>query len=110
VVVVNSTVGLSALFHGRPLKTCGAAIYDIPGLTYRGSLKDFWSAAAGFNMDRELLRRFYRYLISNTQVNGSFYSRLDLPGSHTGLRWSRHASGAALADHAPVSLRSATPD
>ena len=89
VVVVNSTVGLSALFHGRPLKTCGEAIYDIPGLTYRGTLKEFWSAASDFSMDRELFRRFYRHLINTTQVNGSFYRRLDLPGSYAGLRWPR---------------------
>ena len=87
VVVVNSTVGLSALFHGRPLKTCGAAIYDIPGLTFRGSLKEFWSNADSFIVDRELFRRFYRYLIATTQMNGSFYKKLDLPGSHTGLLW-----------------------
>ena len=31
VVVVNSTVGLSALHHRRPLITLGDAIYSIPG-------------------------------------------------------------------------------
>ena len=97
VVVVNSTVGLSALFHGRPLKTCGAAIYDIPGLTFRGSLKEFWSDAGEFEMDRELFRRFYRHLIATTQLNGSFYRKLDLPGSHSGLRWPHKRDRAAPA-------------
>lgn len=94
VVVVNSTVGLSALFHGRPLKTCGDAIYDIPGLTYRRTLKEFWSDAESFTMDRELFRRFYRHLIATTQINGSFYRKLDLPGSHAGLRWPRSVKRA----------------
>jgi len=32
-VLINSTVGMSSLFHGTPVKTLGDAIYDIPGLT-----------------------------------------------------------------------------
>ncbi|MEO1102192.1 MAG: capsular biosynthesis protein, partial [Pseudomonadota bacterium] len=35
VVLVNSTVGLTALRMGRPLKTMGAAVYDLPGLNER---------------------------------------------------------------------------
>ncbi len=31
VVVVNSTTGLSALHHGRPVTVLGSAIFDIPG-------------------------------------------------------------------------------
>jgi capsular polysaccharide export protein len=87
VVVVNSTVGMSALFHGTPLKVCGTAVYDMPGLTFTGSLKDFWPVAAGLEVDRELFNRFRSYLIDHTQLNGSFYKRLNLPGSHTGLVW-----------------------
>ncbi|MFM7784902.1 MAG: capsule biosynthesis protein [Gammaproteobacteria bacterium] len=87
VVLVNSTVGLSALFHGRPLKVCGAAIYDMPGLTFRGSLKDFWQGAAGFTMDRGLYQRFRAYLIQHTQLNGNLYKRLEIPGSSAGLVW-----------------------
>lgn len=89
VVVVNSTVGLSALYHNTPLKVCGEAIYDMPGLTFRGSLKEFWSAASNFRTDRELFHRFRSYLITHTQLNGNFYKRLDLPGSTAGLVWPR---------------------
>ncbi len=89
VVVVNSTVGLSALYHNAPLKACGAAIYDMPGLTFSGSLKDFWNEAQSLEVNRELFRRFRSYLIEHTQLNGSFYKRLNLPGSHAGLVWSR---------------------
>jgi capsular polysaccharide export protein len=93
-------VGLSALYHNTPLKVCGEAIYDMPGLTFRGSLKDFWRAASLFRIDRELFRRFRAYLIEHTQLNGSFYKRLDLPGSHSGLLWSkdRVALGARAED------------
>lgn len=96
VVVINSTVGLSALHHNTPLKVCGEAIYDIPGLTFRGYLKDFWGAAESFRIDRELWRRFRDHLISNTQLNGNFYKRLDVPGSTAGLLWPRvEVTGAA---------------
>ncbi len=86
-VLVNSTVGMSALFHGTPLKVCGAAIYDMPGLTYTGSLEHFWIDAPKVVVDCELFRRFRNYVIRRTQLNGSFYGRLDLPGSRCGVAW-----------------------
>lgn len=73
-VVINSTVGFSALTHGSPLKTVGVALYDLEGLTFQGSLDDFWNAADTFRPDSELLSRFRSYLIRQTQINGSFYT------------------------------------
>jgi capsule polysaccharide modification protein KpsS len=72
-VVINSTVGFSALSHGAPEKTCGFAIYDIPGLTFPGSLDEFWSTAQDFRPDPELFARFRAYVIDQTQINASFY-------------------------------------
>lgn len=86
-VVINSTVGLSALDHGTPLKVCGNAIYDMQGLTFQASLDKFWRAATRTRIDTELLERFQNYLITHTQLNGSFYRRLSLPFSHSGLVW-----------------------
>lgn len=88
VVVINSTVGLSAVHHDTPVKVCGSAIYDMQGLTFQGSLEEFWLAAEAERVDRELYRRFRNYLIENTQLNGSFYKRLKIPGSHAGVVWS----------------------
>jgi capsular polysaccharide export protein len=85
VVVINSTVGMSALDHGTPLKVCGDAIYDMEGLTYQGGLDDFWNDAAGHSVNQELLVRFQNYLIENTQLNGSFYKRLDVPQARGGV-------------------------
>ena len=87
VVVINSTVGLSALHHYTPLKTCGNAIYDLVGLTYQGTLDQFWNAATDFKVDRQLLQRFQHYLTNVNQINGSFYKRLPNVNSKTGLRW-----------------------
>lgn len=88
VVVVNSTVGLSALHHGAPTKVCGNALYDMPGLTCQGSLDDFWRMAPGAKPDRGLYQRFRDHLVATTQLNGSFYKPMKLPGSCTGLMWS----------------------
>ena len=87
VVVVNSTVGLSALLNGLPVKVCGRAIYDIPGMTYAGPLSDFWAAAPQHKPDRETLRGFHSYLIEHTQINGSVYKRLSKSGFHAGIVW-----------------------
>ncbi len=74
-VVINSTVGLSALTHGAALKTLGVAIYDLDGLTFQGGLDEFWSAAMRFRPDTDLLQRFRSYVIGRTQINGTFYAR-----------------------------------
>lgn len=70
-VTINSTVGLSSLFHGTPVRVQGGAIYDIPGLTHQGSLDAFWSRPG--KIDTALYRKFKAYVIRNTQINGSFY-------------------------------------
>ncbi|WP_068670050.1 capsule biosynthesis protein, partial [Thermosulfurimonas dismutans] len=38
VVLINSTVGTQVLYHKKPLIALGKAIYNIEGLTYKGSL------------------------------------------------------------------------
>lgn len=76
VVVVNSTVGLSALGHGAPVKVCGTALYDIPGLTFQGRLRQFWHFAQQAVPDSQELQRFKHALVRRTQLNGSFYRKL----------------------------------
>jgi capsule polysaccharide modification protein KpsS len=73
-VVINSTVGLSSLMHGTPVKCLGRAIYDMPGLTHQGTLAEFFEAPG--SVDRELHRRFRLWLLQNNQLNGSVWSRL----------------------------------
>jgi capsular polysaccharide export protein len=77
VVVINSTAGLQALDHGVPVKVCGRAAYDIEGLTFRGTLDAFWKGAEEFTIDPELFAAFKRYLVTHTQLGGSFYRRLE---------------------------------
>lgn len=72
VVVVNSTVGLSALHHRRPLMALGDAIYSMAGLTWQASLDSFWRE--GQMPDVLLYHAFIDYVIEHTQINGDFYT------------------------------------
>ncbi|WP_436797228.1 capsular polysaccharide export protein, LipB/KpsS family, partial [Escherichia coli] len=71
VVTINSTAGISALIHNKPLKVMGNALYDIKGLTYQGHLHQFWQA--DFKPDMKLFKKFRGYLLVKTQVNGVYY-------------------------------------
>jgi len=71
-VTINSTVGLTSIGYGIPTTVLGNAIYDIKGLTCKGmKLKDFWKEP--MEPDNALYRKYKRYLIDKTQLNGSFY-------------------------------------
>jgi capsular polysaccharide export protein len=72
VVTVNSTVGTIALAHGRPTIALGIAIYDLPGLTFQGHLRDFWQHCSP--PDQRLFHAFRNTVIHTTQVNGDFYT------------------------------------
>lgn len=73
-VVMNSTVGLSSIHHGTPVKCLGRAIYDIEGLTHQGSLAEFFRDPG--EVDRALYLRFRQWLIEHNQLSGSVWSRL----------------------------------
>ena len=74
-VTINSTVGMSSLFHATPTITLGNAIYDIEGLTCKGmSLDEFWHKQ--ITPDEELYNKYRNYLIETTQLNGSFYGEM----------------------------------
>ncbi|MEM8552716.1 MAG: capsular biosynthesis protein [Pseudomonadota bacterium] len=73
VVLVNSTVGLTALREGCAVRTLGAAVYDLEGLTDRQPLDDFWSNPTP--PDPEFVDAFVRALAALTQVKGSLYDK-----------------------------------
>jgi capsular polysaccharide export protein len=98
VVLINSTVGLQALHHGCAVKACGRAVFDMPGLTFQGGLAAFWSEADHHPPDAALLARFQQYLVSTTQINGSFYRRLASSKLASGVRWSPSSAPDELVD------------
>lgn len=70
-ITINSTTGLQSIYHQKPTKIMGRALYDIPGLTDQQPLDMFW--ANPIAPDREFYLKFREYLIEQTQLNGSFY-------------------------------------
>jgi capsular polysaccharide export protein len=96
VVVVNSTVGLSALMADVPVKVCGRAMYDIPDIAYQGLLSDFWADAPNYRPNKQALQGYYTYLLQRTQLNGSLYKRLSGTASHSGVIWDSPAYVSVL--------------
>lgn len=70
-ITINSTTGLQSIYHKKPTKVMGQAIYNIPKLTDSKSLDEFWQQPEA--PDYEFYGRFREYLIEQTQLNGSFY-------------------------------------
>lgn len=85
-VLINSTVGISSLYHQTPVVAMGNAIYDFPGLTHQGTLESFWHNPG--TVDKELFKKFRQYLIKNTQINGSVYSDIEGSTGASGMIWS----------------------
>jgi capsular polysaccharide export protein len=71
-VTINSTSGTLALAAGVPVMTLGQAVYDMPGLTFQGSLDAFWTEAAP--PDLALFAAFRRVLAHRCLVRGGFFS------------------------------------
>ncbi len=84
-VLINSTVGLSSLFHGTPVKPLGKTIYDIPGLTSQLDLDDFWNVERF--VDKANFQAFRSFLIMRNQLNGNLYRRIGDQGA-SGIVWS----------------------
>jgi len=73
VVTINSTIGVTALRHGVPVKALGNAVFDIAGLTCQLPLDAFWHDPQP--PDPGLMAAFLRALIGTTQVKGGYYER-----------------------------------
>ena len=70
--MVNSTVGVAALQAGVPVVTLGAAVYDMPGLTWQDGLDGFWTGAAP--PDPRNVADFVHALAGTVQLRGVFYT------------------------------------
>jgi len=93
-VMINSTVGMSSLYHKTPVKVMGNAVYDRKGLTYQGKLDNFWKKPG--NVDATAAAAFRAFLVRNNQLNGSLYRRC-VKDSSAGVVW----AGKLLAEHSP---------
>jgi len=80
-VTVNSTSGLRAIKLGYPVKTLSTAIYNMPGLTFQGSLDDFWKNAA--KPDQSNVSAFINVVASKLHIRGVFFNE---PGMSNGIK------------------------
>ncbi|MGD9614674.1 MAG: hypothetical protein AB7W06_04660, partial [Alphaproteobacteria bacterium] len=74
VVTINSTIGVTALYAGVPVKALGNAVFDVPGLTCQEPLDRFWGSPP--RPDPDLMQAFLRALIGTTQVKGGYYEHV----------------------------------
>ena len=75
VVVLNSTIGITALRLGKPVYCVGTAIYAMEGLALNHEqmpLDDFWQKKRA--PQRDALADFERVLKTHALVNGNFYT------------------------------------
>lgn len=74
-VTVNSTMALSAMYHGCPVFALGDIFYRLPGLVAPGndeaSLAEFWTAPG--SVDQPLFEAFQDVVRAQALINGSFY-------------------------------------
>ena len=82
VVTVNSTLGLRAVQLGRATRVLGRAIYDVPGLVWRGEADAFWAGAPP--PDAALAADFIRAVAACLHVRGVFYARPGLDAAVAG--------------------------
>lgn len=76
VITINSTAGLSAIFHGTPLLVVGEALYSHPALATcaRGEPRfdAFWNGGAV--ADAQLRHRYLSWIRQEALVPGDFYA------------------------------------
>ncbi len=106
-VLLNSTVGLSSIFHGTPVKTSGHAIYNMAGLTFQGEMKAFWKTQG--KVDRKLYQRFRNHLIEKNQINGNFYRKTPGLKSHSGIDYQHLVELTQASDEATHSTATVMP-
>lgn len=86
-ITVNSTSGLLALNHGKPLLALGDALYGAEGLAIppesdalsATAIDRFWQSPAA--PQREQVQQFVERMYRQSLINGSFYLRAYLEGT-----------------------------
>lgn len=78
IVNINSSVGISGLVHKAPVIALGEAVYDLPELTFQGTLDEFWTQAE--SPDPRRVQQFLQLLLETNQGRGTLSQRcFDVP-------------------------------
>jgi capsular polysaccharide export protein len=101
-ITINSTSGLSAIYHGVPLMVIGDALYAHPQLATvaRGEpdFKAFWTSR--FVADAELRRRYLLWIRSEALVAGDFYAAEGVPHACAGILEKLRSAAVKAQEHA----------
>jgi capsular polysaccharide export protein len=85
VVNINSSVGITGLLHHAPVITLGSAVYDLPELTFPGSLDDFWVHATKPETHR--VQQFINLLLATNQGRGTLSQRCFDVAGRCKIQW-----------------------
>jgi capsular polysaccharide export protein len=85
VVNINSSVGISGLVHLAPVLALGEAVYDLPELTFQGSLDEFWTQAE--NPPPHRVKQFIDLLLENNQGRGTLSQRCFDIANRCRIQW-----------------------
>ena len=83
-ITINSTAGISALHHLKPVKCLGRAFYNFEGLTDQNDLSNFWLDPKA--PDQDLFLRFKKYVMVKSQINGGYYTKESIKITLNNLR------------------------
>lgn len=76
VVLINSTAGIQALFHGTPVCVTGDACYAHEHLISGTNMDVFWTHPMRPHVRH--MRAFFAHMLHTTQINASFYACADV--------------------------------
>lgn len=85
VVTINSSVGISGLVHHVPVITLGSAVYDLPELTFRNGLDQFWQHAEAPKSHR--VKQFINLLLETSQGRGTLSQRCFDVAGRCKIQW-----------------------
>jgi capsular polysaccharide export protein len=94
-ILINSSVGFQALYHGVPTKAMGIAPYNIEGLADQQPLATFWISPQP--SDRSLFRKFYLHTLETTQINGNFDGAFPFAQVFPVVSTAKHSSASRTA-------------
>lgn len=105
VITINSTVGISALHHGCPIKVTGDAFFNQPGLSHQGDLDSFWSCPTP--PEKKTYSNMLATLKRQALINGGLYRHIRYSSDQIADHLARQMRGViddALLDTSPQSL------
>lgn len=92
VITINSTVGISALHHGCPVKVTGEAFFNQAGLSHQGGLDSFWRSPT--TPDKRTYSNMLATLKRHVLINGGLYRHISYSSDQIAEHLARQIKGS----------------